>query len=455
MKYQLLSIGIELKNQNCINGTFFDAPAFCDFDVVIIDPLVLRDSWNKLIREGSLKTESDGKIWSYYGKDGGLGIKLESCMERRGDELNTFLNKTGGTLIIILRDHHSPIINLKKYRSSYTDPERTLNIYSWIRTVFPLIHRFLVPRNGFAVGDFNDGNIWGRFFRVFNSQVKYEVVLKDSFPSVDGFTKIAANKVGDTISFRLQHGKGNIIFLPPFETDNWDAFERILIDCIRGEFKQVSLGPPPEWIEKYKIPTEGKNKGEIGALEEQIEKLIIEKLELQREEDKLQNLKGLLYEQGKHGLEPLVREAFRILGFNKVLDPEDYKEPYDLYIEDEGISIIGEVGGSVRQIGIEKCRQLLGYEEERLTEGGKCKGILVGNGFLKRDPELREEQFSPEAIKGCERRNFCAVSSYDLYKMVADVIKNQNDKRLKETLRDELINCSGEYRYQKQLFEVH
>lgn len=446
MRYQLLSIGLELKNQSCTNSSFFDAPALCDFDVVIIDPLVLRQVFGELVDKEKLAVESDGRVWSYYKADGGLGLKLKASIERRRDEIKSLLDKTGGTLVVILRGNY-PTINLKEYDSAYSQKTGEICIYSWMPRAFPA--EFLARRDGFVVGDFNDKDIWGRFFRVFNTDVRYEVILRDSTPPVKGLTKIATNKAAETISFQVQEGKGNIIFLPPIKTDKSDAWEGILIDAIRGQFRQAVLGSPPQWLDQYKMPTEGKNKDGIAVLEQQIKTLIVKKSELQKKEDDVQNLKGLLYEQGKHGLEPLVRGAFRLLGFN-VLDPDEYDEPYDLYIVDETISIIGEIEGSVKQIGVEKYRQLFDYVDKRLSEGEKSKGILIGNGFLEEDPELRGEQFSPEALGGCERQGFCALTTFELYKVIALVLANNSDEEIKTRLREDLLKHVGKYQFGDQ-----
>lgn len=171
-----------------------------------------------------------------------------------------------------------------------------------------------------------------------------------------------------------------------------------------------------------------------------IERLIDEQ---EKELKSLEMVKSLSYEQGKYGLEPAVREAFRIIGFD-VYDPEEYKEEYDLFVKEGDLTIIGEIEGSQKQVSVDKYRQLLDYTDSRVTNGETVKGILIGNGFIGIDPAERPEQFSDEAIRGCESKKFCRMTTFELFKAVRAVIDNPDHR---DKIKQAIINCGTEFKF--------
>ena len=245
----------------------------------------------------------------------------------------------------------------------------------------------------------------------------------------------------------MPFGKGKIVFLPPLKSIEQLKVSGILIDCIRRSLHWTEPLKKPHWITKYSLAKEKTIKSEIDSFKER-EKEIKNLIDAQEKKMfRLEMVKSLLYEQGKHGLEPAVREAFRIIGFN-VLDPEKYEEEYDLFIKDEDLIIIGEIEGSIKQIGVTKYRQLLDYTDVRLTRGEKIKGLLIGNGLLEADPEKRNEQFTNEAIRGCESKRFCRITTYELFKAVKAVIENPE---CRDGIKQVIINCDNEYKFDNSL----
>jgi hypothetical protein len=89
----------------------------------------------------------------------------------------------------------------------------------------------------------------------------------------------------------------------------------------------------------------------------------------------------------------------------------------------------------------------LDYVEASEQKGIRCKGILIGNGFLDVDPSLRGEQFSEHAIKGCERQKYCRLTTYELYKAVSAVLSNPEDQDLRNLIKDKILNCEGEFKF--------
>jgi hypothetical protein len=127
-----------------------------------------------------------------------------------------------------------------------------------------------------------------------------------------------------------------------------------------------------------------------------------------REISDLECLKGLLYETGKYGLEPCVREALRIIGFD-VKQFDEYSKEYDVFAVEDDIWVVGEIEGSANVVDVEKYRQLLDYVTEVVTREAKNARILVGNGFIDTDPSSRRDQFSPAAVRDVTARSIAEL----------------------------------------------
>ena len=223
----------------------------------------------------------------------------------------------------------------------------------------------------------------------------------------------------------------------------------MLLDCIEGVFEHGIEIPPPHWIKKYSLPNENKNVAKVEQLNKKISVLQKEKQNLEEEQVNIAKFKGLLYGKGKRNLEPLVREAFKLMGFN-VIDSEQYEEEYDLYIKEKDLTIIGEIEGTDNSlIDIDKYRQLLDYTESELDKVAKCKGILIGNAYKDINPIKRQEQFSQHAIKHCENQEFCRITTYQLFEIVKKIFSGIDGPKL-EKLRKDIIECNTEFIFKKK-----
>lgn len=436
MKVKILSVDFNLKGTGIINKSFWDAPSFSDYDVIIIDPEQISEYWTTRI-----ESEGDGSLWSYTQSDRGYGNILNELFNRRANEIEQLLTITGGILICILRQKGN-ILQLAP--SLYHKSDRlTLSRYSWLPSskLYPYTFFCPVGRIGESIKLINKKHPFSQFFSVLKEDIYHEAVITGERIRIA--KPIASDKVGGLIGCEVPFGKGKIIFLPPLKRIDQAKVGGILIDCIKKSLQWTEPLKKPAWLTKYSLPNEERIKDEISRLKEEMER--IERLIEEQEKDfkSLEMIKGLLYEQGKYGLEPAVREAFRIIGF-AVPEPEEYEEEYDLFIKEGDMIIIGEVEGSTKQVGVTKYRQLLDYTDVRLTKGERVKGILIGNGLLGSDPEEREEQFTDEAIRGCESKKFCRMTTFELFKAVRAVFDNPERR---DEIKRAIISCESEFKF--------
>ncbi|RKY89770.1 hypothetical protein DRQ11_00220 [candidate division KSB1 bacterium] len=463
MKLKILCINCFESKDQIQHFSFYESPSFIDYDVLIIDPQSIAEAWTTNI---NVEKFSDGTIWSFSVNDAGFGNFLKQLMNRRSEETKLLLEKTGGIVLCFLRAIDEPL-NLAY--SNYEKESRTiLHTYSWLPVKdfyymskpkgirsndiqntlneyhFSPQYFFLKNRVGKEIGKVTKSHPFSQYFAALKDAIYFEAVIND--PKLIAVSKpIAMNKVGEIIALELPFNQGKFIFLPPF-SDSVDISKvfGVLIDCVR---KALQWTPPlsrPIWLKDYSLPEEEILKNKLREIEKEIQVMEQKKEGIQSQIDELELLKGLLYETGKYGLEPAVRKAFRIIGFN-VLEPEDYERPYDLYIEEGDLLIIGEVEGTEKQVDVEKYRQLLDYVTEATVEGHNCKGILIGNGYNNIEPTKRQEQFTDQTIRGCESQGYCRMTTFELFKTIRFILANGQKPKLKKLLKETIINCSGEF----------
>ncbi|MBE0426224.1 MAG: hypothetical protein IBX72_06220 [Nitrospirae bacterium] len=422
MKLKILSVDFPVEGKGIENYSFYEAPAFSDYDVVIIDPQNISGLWNKI------KPERDGSLHTYTSQDGGFGKRLTSSMSRKKDELRSLLKITEGIVVCILRNQGHKLKLYEGYNSW------TIDRYSWLPIGFRPI-----SRQGKEIKIINKHHPFNQYLNAFKDSLYFEAVLeryREMLP-------IATNKVGELIAVEYPIDQGRLIFLPSLNNPDSEKVGGVLIDSLKGSFKWNIPDDKPAWLSTYSLHGEDKIIAEIKEIDDEISKIEKRKEELESEHNRLELLKSLLYEQGKYSLEPAVREAFKILGFN-VLEPDEYDEEYDLFSKEEDLIVIGEIEGSEKQVDIAKYRQLLDYvDREETSNASKVKGVLIGNGFIKIKPEERDEQFTEAAIRGCRARKFCRITTYELYKAVQAVLSGTIRK---EEIKGQILNCEDEFK---------
>jgi len=451
MKLKIL--GVNFANEIFENISFDNRISFTDYDVVIIDPKPILNSWLY-----KANPHSDGSRWLYTGSDGGLSKSLIKLMAERMEEVRLITEKNQGIVICFLRDKGKEL-NCAPFQ--YSKKFSTINIYSWLPPIIydDFKHSFhldcyIKKRNAKEFSKIINTRAFGEYIHKLPEENCYEAVLDNQIFSLIGSLEktikpIAYNKVGELVAFEIGFGEGKFIFLPPVtKCEDNDQMAGILIGCIKKELNMPELDSSPSWVERYSLPGEKELSEKLKELSRREEELKKEREILKEKVDEFNLLRRLLFGSGKFVLEPAVREAFRILGF-AVQKPEDYKEDYDLFAIEDDLWVIGEIEGSKGQIDVWKYRQLLDYVDKATIEGRKCKGLLIGNGFLDQEPSTRQEQFTEKAINGCRSHNFCRITTFELYKAVEKVLSSHDNNDLKEKIKKAIIACTDEFLFDR------
>lgn len=469
MKLKILSVGLSLPDKEIENASFYDPLSFSDFDVLMIDPKNIPEIW-----EGKIPPRNDGTLWVDARSDSGFSKELKELMDRRAKEVRLLLEYTGGIVVCFLRGKG---VGLDCY---FREREYTMeaNIYNWLpgttftytskdpmylfktemqrrKVSYTFSHYSFNPEKRFGreIGEIHKGHPFSQYFFGLKDKIYFEAVISDT-GLLECSKHIAKNKVGEVIALEIPIGKGKFVLIPPFDDSaDMKKVSGVLVDCIRKSLEWSVPLAKPDWLKNYSLPGEEQVSKKMDSLNDELKKLNEKKEKIQTQIDEIEILKGLLYETGRYGLEPPVRKAFSIIGFD-VKDPGEYDKPYDLLAIEGDTFIIGEIEGSKAQVDVDKYRQLLDYVTEATIEGKGCKGILIGNGFVDSEPSKRKEQFTEQVIRGCDSQRYCRMTTTELYKAVYSILSQPSDTKTKNLIKDSILNCEGEFKFDVNILGI-
>lgn len=249
--------------------------------------------------------------------------------------------------------------------------------------------------------------------------------------------------------------EGNILLLPEVllkeEKDLTDLLN-IIVEIDKNLNKEIIKTPKPQWLESnenYSINISERIKSKLSNIDEEINKLNEKKEELNHNLEKEEQIKDLLFENGKP-LENAIIEALRIL---------DY-EAKNVYIDNNEIDILakspeGDIfcceaeGKDNKAIDITKFRQLSDnlniYQDSHQNE--PAYAILFGNPYRLKDISERiEKPFTKHCLNRAKGNNFILIKTTDLFFVIRD-IKNCNDNKkveeYKKKCREAILNSKG------------
>ena len=442
MGYHLLSVDWRLDHPSIEREEFFGRSSFSGCDAVFLDPSEVSQRWTS-----DVGPEGDGIRRTDPQRDRGFGRTLSAWMVRRRAETEDLLLKGGGVLVCRLRVHGEPL-----EVSTSEDPPERLDRYSWLPSVslvdrqhqfiFPANGRF-VPRHGRDVAFEESGSPFEAYLRRFEGRIAYDAVYQDLLATpIDRFARVLArNRVGDVVALEIPFDEGRLILVPPLVGVAPSQEAVALLEAFEKSAARPAFSSKPDWLPAYSVPGEEGLVDELAGLQERHATLAAKIEEVAEKLEEKTRLKRILYTRGRFSLLPAAADAFRALGF----DVEPSGDLLDLR-SDEGDAIVVVAATEAEAIGLPPYRRLLGAVDRSITEGDDArKGILVVSGSRELDPKRRSTQFTPEVLRGCQAQGFCLVTTYQLHKLVQQVLSAPKDTDHAD-LRRLMLECDGELR---------
>jgi hypothetical protein len=287
------------------------------------------------------------------------------------------------------------------------------------------------------------------YLHALNGKLEFHALFRGPGDQVSKLGEVlATDSVGYPVAAYFPQKPGAIVCLPRSKGVTGTEENQAIIEVVNTFYSGAVELEPPTWVSDVDVPGANSNDEEIGRLRENREELDSKINILEHGRRTLQGYRKLLYGTGKTVLEPVVRRAFRLLGFS-IPDPGEYQQDWDLFVSDEsGRTAIGEIGGFEGPIAVSKFRQLLHYVVSEGLEGRSRKGLLIGNGFrlTPLDSQQRKDQFTNPVVQEADRQGFCLIPTTELFKVICLVLQNADDEVLKKQLRDSIFSTVGLWR---------
>lgn len=435
----ILSIGFPVAGDLFDTGDFGDAPSLSNYDAVIVDLNEVSKFINSVaLSNGSYHDYSGRKIVNPGGNQPKVGeVPVSELVGRRGREAR-LLMENGGMLIcsaIPLVTHKLP---------------RDWSIYEWIPLHNPnwFNNSELHPGDG-PVGEILLKHPFTQFFSAYKNQLEYKVSFSKSFiEQVPIANVLASSRGGEAVALELvpfADLPGKLIFLPAIADSAHDEikFTGVIQDCIVAAIGGDLSDTSPEWVEAWMLPGLEDKESVVSSSKLALVEAKKKVADAEEQRDKIAGFRKLLWTTGKFQLEPMVREAFSLMGFDA---PSEGDRDAVLYDAGQKVAI-AEIEGANGRIDVDKYRQLLDYVEDELTESGKeLKGILVGNGYRLEQPDQRGDQFTEACRRGAERQRFCLLATTELFEVVKALLDDPSEEH-QAKIRSDILGTTGDYRF--------
>ncbi len=416
------------------SSNLFDAHVFQDYNAVVVNPESLdsiyghtRDLYHDR-DENELTTKA--------------GSLISSVNVKRREQVNGLLQR-GGVVVCFMQPLRSYSYT---WRYARKDHRIYIENYKWLPNDINSELEEIKSGRGQTIDYIDSGHPFSEYLNTKPSWSAY--VDKDDCEN----WRILASAFGThAVSLAKRVGLGYIILLPSYyDYHNGELLERCIIKLL-GDKEST---PQPSWAKDILVPGQQELISKIIEISDQVDTLEKGRKELIDEKANLERWKHLLYEKGKHQLEPVVRDALALLGCT--VEPQPDKDSDGAVVCDYGTALL-EIVGSQGTIKIEKLGQLtrnISYFLE--TRRNKVKGILVGNPFCdepldKRPPKDTQKQlFAKELIESAEQLSITVLLSTDLYQVVHRILSSKFPETEKLSLQERIFNGKGFVRLVEQ-----
>jgi len=371
MKLRILNFGFSATHRQFTELADFGDPAsISDFDAFVFDPMVFQ------------------------------GKTVSGIFNRRKQEISDLVHLKGGIVVCPLRANI--FVNFQGSGS--------VRAYELVDDLQPKASGFI--QNLIRAGEGSrirtrpgTRGVITQYLRVLQDNLRFAAHFETGIANLETAegTVFAVDSVGYPIAVEFRAGDGRVCFVPVPHAATGDRVGSAIARIVEAHYGGAADTEIPPWADQISVPGAAAFDSQIAELEQKRDQIGEQLASLSAKRAVISNYRRLLYGSGKAILETVVRDAFRILGF-EIPEPDSYSGEWDVELHEitSGKTAIAEVEGSEGVVDVDKFRQLLEYVQAEFLLDRDHKGILVGNGYRLTElnaPE-RQKQFSDHALKG-------------------------------------------------------
>ena len=435
---RILSLSVPLPGAPVDNRTFANAPAFFDYDAIVVDPHAL----SQLIEEVVTSTAEHATCSGERVVNGATcpeTVALGELLRDRQDETARLLAR-GGLVVCFA---YPNVVHHHVAGFSGCDRYCWLPAPAGLRYGEPLLRR----GGGSEIIPVEHDHAFGPFIGQMRNKLSYHAYFADDAPGFAGAGRVIARSAGGAaVAVELTLGEGRIVFLPPTARPPTGearyAFSNGLQEAIRHTLRQASRSAAPAWLSEYELPGLSERITARDAVRTHVEESNAALVEQEEAVGELDRFRSLLWQEGRNGLEQPVRDALALLGFR--IAPPEIDTPAQLHLEMKGkgrrVALL-EVEAGVQAAGMDGHYRLRRRLEEAIAAGSQKRGLLFINGHRTQAPSERPAQYEDALRVAAESLRYCIATTEQLFHAVRASLAG--DEATVAAFRERLLTTEG------------
>ena len=419
---RVLSLGYGLPDSQVDNHNWANAPAFFDYDAVVVEPSQAVSALiTGLTQTGDeFVTYTDEPVLDGPTTDSAVGL-ADLLRQRRG-EIERLLAR-GGLVICFT---HPDVVHPRV--SGFTGCHR----YYWLPAPLDRDYgpKYLQPATGKHVAATDYENPFADFLDLMRDKVLYRAVVAEGAAGLGESARVIGRSPGGApIAAELEVGGGRVVFLPalPPALSHADRTKAAasLVRAVRNSLLLDADGDPPDWVEDHLLPDLAEAKERADSAEARLEEIELELTEARNTYRGIDRYRRLLWQEGKFGLDLPVRDILTKLGFANIAKVDD---PPSFNFQGEPIFV--EIEGSSGSVGMNPHYRLRQRLEQRIADSGKrTRGLIVVNGQRELDPSERSQPIEESLRVAAESMRYGIVDSVQLFNAFRDQMEGKGDAK--------------------------
>jgi hypothetical protein len=404
---RILSLGFPLPGLRVDNYSFLSAPSFFDYDAVVVDPAALGQLIEAIVAGSEEARAFNGDPVRNEAAAPGQA-SLGELLRRRRDEVALLLGN-GGAVICFAWPAAT-------HEGIHGTP--SLDDYYWLPDPTSKACRApaLQPADGTEAYVIDYQHPLASFVVGQAANIAYRARFE---PAIIGGVRVFANsRGGAAVAVELPVESGRVIMLPALASVPSGDARYAMSDALQGGIRRLlgvtGEGREPPWAQAFGVPGLDARAQELSAARAASAEAEQALAAAQARYDELARFRRLLWQEGSLGLDEVVLEALRTIGFD-VYD----RDPAAVELRLDGEQLLLEIESSDRAVDLAPHYRLR-HRIERVIEqrGTAPRGLLIVNGERSTRPQDRAHEVSDGLRAASETMRYCIAPAHTLFAAV-------------------------------------
>ncbi len=405
MRYRvrILSVGHPLAHREIDNYSVFSAPAFSDYEVVVVDPAGVFAAVREVI-DATAPHETFSGVPIVNGQSTTDRLGIADVLRRRRDETAAVLERGG--LVVVFGSPPAVLPEVVGYGGA--DRYGFLPAPAGLAWSTPLLHW----GEGSAVAITDHAHPFAGYIDALHDELLYRAVFDDRAPGFAGAAQVFARTGGGApVGVQFAAFGGHIVFLPAPKLNGATALaEGTSIEAGARELlgRPDPTDVPPYWLGELPVPglapleTEATNARELATRAE--ERAVAAALEAAT----LARMRDVLWHEGRHALLPAVLRCCELLGFQNWDGEPTLRSP-------EGTLFLEAEGGTA-EVGMAPHYRLRARIDGAIAQDAEVtRGLVVVNGQRNQRPDARTAPYVEALRVAASASGYALLTTPDLF----------------------------------------